>query len=104
MPVKEYKTRYVVFESKDYDKLINILKEACSIQKTFFFKIVRKYDEVTVVKCPHKMVPVLKAKISSLESQSPLGLRIIGVSGTLRKAINKFCIRRIQQDEDCKAG
>ncbi|MDW8033362.1 MAG: hypothetical protein RMI79_00195 [Nitrososphaerota archaeon] len=98
MPVKEYKTRYVVFEVRDYNGLINILRESCKEQKGFFFKIIRNYNGIIIVKCPHKMVPILKARVNSPETQ--LSLRIVGVSGTLRKAVSKFCIRKICRDHN----
>lgn len=100
MPVKEYKTRYIVFEVNDYCKLNNILREACSVQTGFFFKMVRKYNGVIIVKCPHKMVPIIKAKVSEIESQFSPGLRIIGVSGTLKKAISKFCTGKVYRSKD----
>jgi len=92
MPVKEYRTRYVVFEVEDCRKLTSILNEVCNSQPGFFYKIVRRYDNTVIVKCPHKAVPIIKARVNELVSSQPsLGLKIIGVSGTLRKAVRKFC-------------
>jgi RNase P/RNase MRP subunit POP5 len=104
MPVKEYKTRYVVFEVKNREELIKTLKNAQNLQSGFRFKIVREYNGLVVVKCPHKAVPILREIVDSLvKTQLTPGLRIIGVSGTLRKAFNKFCITRIPQGKDYKA-
>ncbi|MEM2584668.1 MAG: hypothetical protein QXP99_04005, partial [Thermoproteota archaeon] len=85
MPVKEYKTRYVVFKVKNREDLIKTLKDAHSIQPSFRFKIVREYNGIIVVKCPHKAVPLLREIVNGLVKNLPAsGLRIIGVSGTLR--------------------
>ncbi|MEM1557062.1 MAG: hypothetical protein QXT26_00205 [Thermoproteota archaeon] len=105
MPVKEYKTRYVVFETNDYEALIKTLRNAQNMQPSFSFKIVRNYNKVIVVKCPHKAVPILRMTLESLTRNHPLlRLKIRGVSGTLRKAVSKFCTPEIRQGKDYKAS
>jgi len=98
MPVRKYKTRYVVFEVSDYEALKGVLNNVCNTHPDFRLRVVREYNGVVVVKCPHKAVPILRVYMEDLaKAKSGPGIKIIGVSGTLRKAVSKFCIRRSQQ-------
>ncbi|MGQ9596874.1 MAG: hypothetical protein ACUVQY_08185 [Thermoproteota archaeon] len=110
MPVKKYKVRYVVFKtegfsSEDYGKLIKLLKDSCEkYQPGFRFKIVREYGGIVIVRCPHKVIPALKLLFSNVvNSQLPLKAKIIGISGTLKKSIRKFCDEGFQWGKDYKA-
>ncbi|MBO3799536.1 MAG: hypothetical protein FGF52_00535 [Candidatus Brockarchaeota archaeon] len=91
MPVKEYKTRYVVFKVKNREELIKTLKDAHSINPSFRFKIVREYNGIIIVKCPHKAVPALRLLFENPNNTQVPKAIIIGVSGTMKKAIRKFC-------------
>jgi hypothetical protein len=83
MPVKKYRVRYVVFKTdgfspEDYLRLFKLVKDTCEKhQPGFRFKIVREEKNMIVARCPHNAVP-----------------RIIGVSGTLKKAVSKFLVKK----------
>jgi RNase P/RNase MRP subunit POP5 len=93
MPVKKYKTRYIVIEIKgppyeSHEKLNNIMRNIRGEEPDFHFKIVREYDGVIIVKCPHKAVPIFRTALKNLVNTQ--GIKILGISGTLRKAVKKF--------------
>jgi RNase P/RNase MRP subunit POP5 len=99
MPVKKYRVRYVVFKTEgfspeDYQSLVKLLKDACERhQPGFHLKIVRKEKDTIIVRCPHNAIPTLKHLFGNTDSaQPPLKARIIGVSGTLKKAVSKFLL------------
>lgn len=98
MPVKEYRVRYVVLKMEnvppeDYKMLIELLKNECEKhQPGFRFKVIREKRGVLVVKCPHKAVPSVRNLLNRLAAAKPSSsIKIIGVSGTVKKAFSKFC-------------
>lgn len=99
MPVRGYRVRYVALKMENtlpenYEKLIELLMEECEKhQPGFRFKVVYRKRGILVVKCPHKAVSFLRTLINRLSNTQPfLGVKIIGVSGTLRKVFDKFCL------------
>lgn len=98
MPVKEYRVRYIVLKMEnvppeDYRRLVELLKDECEKhQPGFRFKVIRERRGILVVKCPHKAVPSVRSLLSRLATAKPSSsIKIIGVSGTMKKAIRKFC-------------
>ncbi|MEM2929476.1 MAG: hypothetical protein QW797_01215 [Thermoproteota archaeon] len=98
MPVKQYRVRYVVLKmenvpAEDRRRLVELLKNECrKHQLGFRFKVVRETGGILVAKCPHKAVPSVRGLLSRLAADQPsYSVKLIGVSGTLRKAYSKFC-------------
>jgi len=104
MPVKEYRVRYVVLKMEnvppeDYKMLVELLKNECGKhQPSFRFKVIREKRGVLVIKCPHKAVPSVRSLLNRLAAAKPSSsIKIIGVSGTVKKAIRKFCPNRYSE-------
>ncbi|MGC8831964.1 MAG: hypothetical protein ACP5PQ_05235 [Thermoproteota archaeon] len=100
MPVKKYRVRYVVFKTdgfspEDYLRLFKLVKDTCEKhQPGFRFKIVREEKNMVVARCPHNAVPVLKRLFENPDNAQLPKARIIGVSGTLKKAVSKFLVKK----------
>lgn len=98
MPVKEYRVRYLVVKTgnvpaEDRRRLVELLRNECEKhQPGFRFKVVRETGGILVAKCPHKAVPSVRSLLNRLAADQPsYSVQLIGVSGTLKKAICKFC-------------
>ncbi|MCX8183817.1 MAG: Rpp14/Pop5 family protein [Crenarchaeota archaeon] len=98
MPVKKYRVRYLVVKTgnvplEERRKLVELLKNECEKhQPGFRFKVVRETSGILVAKCAHKAVPSVRSLLSRLAADQPsFTFQLIGVSGTLKKAIRKFC-------------
>lgn len=100
MPVKKYRVRYVVFKidgfsPEDYRSLVKLLKDTCEKhQPSFRFKIIREEKDMVVARCPHNAVPALRSLLENPGDAQLPEARIIGVSGTLKKAVSKFLLKR----------
>ncbi|MBO3798129.1 MAG: hypothetical protein QXU11_09190 [Thermoproteota archaeon] len=98
MPVKQYRVRYLVLKMENVPieerrRLVELLKNECEKhQPGFRFKVVRETRGILIAKCPHKAVPSMRSLLNRLAADQPFSsVQIIGVSGTLKKAIRKFC-------------
>ncbi|MBO3842064.1 MAG: hypothetical protein FGF48_06570 [Candidatus Brockarchaeota archaeon] len=98
MPVKEYRVRYVVVKTgntppEERRRLVEILRNECEKhQSGLRFKVVREKGDILVAKCSHKAVPPIRSLLTRLAANPAFsGVQLIGVSGTLKKAVSKFC-------------
>ncbi|MGQ9478432.1 MAG: hypothetical protein ACUVQ0_00195 [Thermoproteota archaeon] len=98
MPVKKYRTRYVVLKvggvSKEaYGDILKFIKDVCKERYPGFnFKVVHENGDIVILRCPHLAVAQLRLLLSGVAYMDPaLKLSIKGVSGSLKKARIKFC-------------